>query len=94
MVGWHYRLNGQFEHSPGGGKGQENLACCSPWGCKDSDTTDQLNCTVDFYGSLGNLGLSLLMGITFQLLSDRYCDFAWEMCIQGSILSALMALLS
>ena len=68
--------------------------CCSPWGCKDSDTTDQLNCTVDFYGSLGNLGLSLLMGITFQLLSDRYCDFAWEMCIQGSILSALMALLS
>ena len=34
MVGWHYRLNGQFEHSPGGGKGQENLACCSPWGRK------------------------------------------------------------
>ena len=25
------------------GEGQESLACCSPWGCKDSDMTDQLN---------------------------------------------------
>ena len=88
-------LNGHdFEQTLGVDDGHGGLACCSQWGCKDSDTTDQLNCTVDFYGSLGNLGLSLLMGITFQLLSDRYCDFAWEMCIQGSILSALMALLS
>ena len=23
--------------------GQESLACCSPWGCKESDTTEQLN---------------------------------------------------
>ena len=39
MVGWHHRLNGQeFEQAPGDGKGQGRLACCSPWGLKESDT--------------------------------------------------------
>ena len=28
----------EFEETPGDGKGQGNLACCSPWGCKESDT--------------------------------------------------------
>ena len=32
-----------FEQTPGGGGGQGNLACCSPWGCKESDTTERLN---------------------------------------------------
>ena len=44
MDGWHHRLNGQqFEQTPEDGEGQENLACCSPWGHKESDTTEQLN---------------------------------------------------
>ena len=44
MGGWHPRLDGQeFEQAPGVGGGQENLACCSPWCCKDSDTTEGLN---------------------------------------------------
>ena len=44
MVGWHYRLNGhEFEQAPGDGEGQGSLECCSPWGCKESDTTEQLN---------------------------------------------------
>ena len=44
MVGWHHRLNGHgFEQSPGDGEGQGSLACCNPWGCKESDTTEQLN---------------------------------------------------
>ena len=35
MVGWHHRLNGhEFESTPGDGKGQGSLECCSPWGCK------------------------------------------------------------
>ena len=39
MVGWHHRLNGhEFEHAPGNGEGQGSLACCSPWGHKESDT--------------------------------------------------------
>ena len=44
MVGWHHRLNGhESEQTPGGGVGQGSLACCSPWGHKQSDTTWQLN---------------------------------------------------
>ena len=32
-----------FEQMLGDGEGQGSLACCSPWGCKDSDMTKQLN---------------------------------------------------
>ena len=43
MVGWHLRLNGhEFEQSLGAGEGQRGLECCSPWGRKESDTTEQL----------------------------------------------------
>ena len=42
--GWHHWLNGHgFGWTPGVGDGQGSLACCSPWGCKESDTTEQLN---------------------------------------------------
>ena len=41
MVGWHHRLNGhEFEQIQGNGEGQGSLACCSPWGRKESDTTE------------------------------------------------------
>ena len=44
MVGWHHQLNGlEFEQVSGDGEGQGSLACCSPWGCKEWDTTQQLN---------------------------------------------------
>ena len=44
MVGWHHRLNGhEFEQTPGDGEGQGSLMCCSSWGFKESDTTEQLN---------------------------------------------------
>ena len=44
MVGWHHRLNGhEFEHAQGVDNGQGSLAFCSPWGCKESDTTERLN---------------------------------------------------
>ena len=37
MVGWHHWLNGhEFEQAPGDGEGQGSLACCSPWGHKES----------------------------------------------------------
>ena len=46
MVGWHHQLDGhEFEQAPGVGDGQGSLACCSPWGRKESDTTEQLNWT-------------------------------------------------
>ena len=44
MVGWHHRLNGhEFEQASGDGEGQGSLVRCSPWGHKESDTTEQLN---------------------------------------------------
>ena len=44
MVGGHQRLNGHgFGWTPGVGDGQGGLACCSSRGCKESDTTEQLN---------------------------------------------------
>ena len=42
MVGWHHRLNGhEFEQALGDGEGQGSLVCCSPWGCKELDVTEQ-----------------------------------------------------
>ena len=44
VVGWHHQLDGhEFEQAPGVGDGQGSLVCCSPWGCKESDTTERLN---------------------------------------------------
>ena len=43
MVGWHHQLNGhEFEYILGVGDGQGDLECCSPWGHKESDITEQL----------------------------------------------------
>ena len=44
MVGWHHQLDGhEFEQAPEVDDRQGSLACCSPWGCKESDATEQLN---------------------------------------------------
>ena len=44
MVGWYHWFNGhEFEQAPGDGEGQGSLACCSPWGHKELDTTEWLN---------------------------------------------------
>ena len=46
MVGCHHWLDGhEFEQALGVGDGQGGLACCSPWGRKESDTTEWLNWT-------------------------------------------------
>ena len=38
IVGWYHRFNGhELEKAPGNGEGQGSLACCSPWGCEESD---------------------------------------------------------
>ena len=42
---WHHRLDGhEFQQAPAVGDRQGSLACCSPWGGKELDTTEQLNC--------------------------------------------------
>ena len=44
IVGGHHWLNGhEFEHTLGDSEGQGGLACCSPWVCKESDVTSQLD---------------------------------------------------
>ena len=41
MVGWHHRLNGhEFEQTLRDSEGQGSLACCSPRGHKELDTTE------------------------------------------------------
>ena len=41
IVGWHHGLDGvEFEQALGVGDGQGSLACCSPWGRKEQDTTE------------------------------------------------------
>ena len=44
MAGWRHLFNGrELGQTPGGGEGQGSLACCSPWGRKESDMTWRLN---------------------------------------------------
>ena len=44
IVGWHHRLNGyESEQTPEESEGQGSLACCSPWGRKESDMAELLN---------------------------------------------------
>ena len=43
-AGWHHRLSGhELDQTLGDGEGQGSLVCCSPWGCKELDMTEQLN---------------------------------------------------
>ena len=48
MVGWHHQLNGhEFEPTLGENEGQGSLACCIPWGHKESDKTERVENSVD-----------------------------------------------
>ena len=51
MVGWHHWLDGhEFEQAAEDGEGPGSLVCCSPWVCKESDTTEQLSNNNHFNG--------------------------------------------
>ena len=44
MFGWHHRLDGhKFEQALGADDGQGSMVCCSPWGDKESDTTEHMS---------------------------------------------------
>ena len=61
LVEWHHRLDGhEFEQALGVGDGLGGLACCCPWGRKESDMIEQLNNT---YLSLITLNVN---GLTVQ----------------------------
>ena len=48
MVGCHHQLKGHdFEQALGDSERQGSLVCCSPWGCKESETTEGLNMSIE-----------------------------------------------
>ena len=75
MVGWQDRLDRhEFEQALGVGDGQGRLACCSPWGNKESDMTEQLNYFVylcpnhwDFFSLLLILDLFFFYSLGIRL---------------------------
>ena len=49
MAGGHHQLNGHsFDQTLGDGEGQGSLACCSPWGCRESDMSERLKNNTQF----------------------------------------------
>ena len=65
MVGWHHQLNGhEFEQALGVGDGQGSLVCSGPWGCKESDTTEQLNWTINYQSKY------ILMSLKIKLFTS------------------------
>jgi len=84
MVGWHHWLNGhEFEQAPGIGNGQGGLACCRPWGCKESDRTEQLNWTEH---SLNDVYLNYFSQNKF-MTSDKYFFFSFAVSMHISCFS-------
>ena len=66
MVGWHHWLNGhEFEQAPGVGYGQGSLACCSSWGCKELDMTEQLKWT-ELGGKMSYWSVDYITGTLFN----------------------------
>ena len=77
IVGWHHPLNGHvFEQAPGIGDGQGSLACCSPWGRKESDTTepltDLLTESIMFTSSYSFLNILLYFTLKIKTCSKYY----------------------
>ena len=58
----------EFEQVPGDGEGQGSLACCIPWGRKESDTTEQLNNNNKF-----SIILILLFWVCLCIFKEYYC---------------------
>ena len=64
MVGWYHQLNRhEFEQALGDGEGQGSLVCCSPWGCKESDTTEHWTTTTTIVGLGKGILLNSFWGI-------------------------------
>ena len=81
MVGWHHRLDGhEFEQTLGSSGGQGNLACCSPWGRKD--TTERLNNSKHFIYFVTQIVLALTFASSFNL----FCSFEIVWLFQSNLL--------
>ena len=105
MVGWQHQLNGhESEQAPGVGDGQGNLVCCSPRGCKESDTTEWLKWTelnqsiLTFYycwrllSVKGSISVSLNLHFVY-LLCNNIC-FIHFLCLEFFLIIHLLLKLS
>ena len=71
MVGWHHWLNRHEFEQTLRDDGQGSLVCYSPWGHKESDTTEQLNWLTDGTSASGPRSYSSLISV------DRSC-WPWD----------------
>ena len=95
MVGWYHWLDGhEFEKTPGVGDGQKSLACCSPWGHKESNTTEWLKRTELFdHANVGNLiscsssfskpSLDIWKFLVYIILKPSMWDFKYDLSSMG-----------
>ena len=83
MAGWHHWLYGhEFEQALRVGDGQGGLACCSPWGHKESDTTERLNWTEPLYHRI--------IFPNFETFWATVCNFRICFQISGKFLQPLV----
>ena len=72
MVGWHHHLSGhEFEQTQGDSEGRGSLVCFSPWGCKELDTTEQLNSNNNHLGCI-HVGIAFQIKVLFFLTEVTY----------------------
>ena len=79
MVGWYHWLNGrEFEQTLGDGDGQGSLTCYSPWGRKESDTTERLNIWAWAYPSAGRGEIKVRVrakaGLACYFRASQHCS--------------------
>ena len=76
MAGQHPRCNEhELEETPGDGEGLGGLVCCSPWGCKKLDTTEQQQQVICKYTLL----LFIYFGCTVLLAEPYFPDQGWNL---------------
>ena len=88
MAGWHHLLNGhEFGWTPGIGDGQGGLMCCSWWGHKESDMTEQVNWTEYSFLKYILSDIKLAILISYLLCAWHisshpftFCFFTFKMC--------------
>ena len=90
MVGWYHWLNGhEFEQALGVGDGQGGLACCSPWGGKEWDTTERLNWTEYWQVALVVKNLPAKAGDLREAGSITGLGRSWESHFLGRLIGNL-----
>ena len=78
MIGWHHWFDGhELGHTPGDSEGQAGLECCSPWGHKESDTTQRLNKNNNVLPLNWNLifKMNLISASSFRIWVSLYSFF-------------------